>query len=48
MFLLNHMCLSQIVHHALCAKMVGTGMDVKIYNVGSFEFPIDAEADLAR
>ena len=35
----------QIVHRALCAKniLVGMGMDVKIYNVGSFDEALERD-----
>lgn len=34
----------QIVHRALCTRniLVGSGMDVKIYNVGSFDVALDS------
>lgn len=36
--------LLQIVHRALCTRnvLVGSGMDVKIYNVGSFDVTLDS------
>ena len=42
--------LCQVVPRALCAKniLVGTGMDVKIYNIGAFDFPIDTGDDLTK
>lgn len=39
----------QIVHRALCARnvLVGSGMDIKIYNVGAFDLTFD-ERELAK
>lgn len=38
---------AQIVHRALCTRnvLVGSGMDVKIYNVGSFDMALDNRED---
>ncbi len=37
----------QIVHRALCTRniLVGSGMDVKIYNVGSFDLALEQSKD---
>ena len=40
----------QIVHRALCCKnvLVGSGLDIKIANIGGFDLPAEVRAPLIK